>query len=100
MKGWPKMPNNPGLGATNMQLETRVKALETWRTTIAIDAYKAATKATIDALTARIAKLEARPTGGTTDLTALTARVAKLETTPCGQEARIKVLEDDHIPTP
>lgn len=77
--------------ATNAQLETRIKALEAWRTTATT---------TLNALAGRIATLEARPTGGTVDLAPLTARVTKLETTPCGQESRIKTLENDHIPTP
>ena len=49
-----------------MQLETTIKALETWRTTIAIDADKAQPSHHRRS-TARIAELEARPTGGTTD---------------------------------
>lgn len=101
------------LGATNQQLEARVKSLETWRVAVAIDAYKSATKAILDALTARIVALE-KATGGTTDLgpltaqvTALAAAVAKLQTTVCPQqsvldnhEARLDVLDNDHLPTP
>ena len=61
------------LKATNAQLETRVKALETWRTTA----------------TAKIAALEARPA---TDVSALTARIATLEAKLCPRDAEFDAI--------
>lgn len=100
------MPNDIGkpdpgpiLGATNAQLETRVKSLETWRTAVAMDAYKAATDA-------RLVKLEAAG-GGTVDLSAIEARLAKLEALTCPQQtvldgiaADLVILKTDHLSTP
>jgi len=92
------------LGATNKQLEDRVKALETWRVAIAIDAFKTATTNSLATLASRVSALEA---GGGSDTSALEARLVALENKLCVQldaadpqtfESRLKVLELDHIP--
>jgi BMFP domain-containing protein YqiC len=76
--------------ATNAQLLTRIAVLEAWKTATAT----------------KIAALEARPIGGTTDLTALTTRIAVLEAKVCPQQAvlddmaaKLAVLVPDHVPT-
>lgn len=88
--------------ATNAQLDTRIKALEAWRTSAT--SQIAALQASLTALTTRVTALEQKPTG---DTAALEARVAALEERTCPHEevsdpttfeARLRLLEADHIP--
>ncbi len=90
------------LAATNAQLDNRIKALETWRTSAT--SQIAALQASLAALVTRVTALEQKPTG---DTAALEARVTALEQKICPHEdasdrttfaARLAVLEADHIP--
>ena len=96
------------LKATNKQLEDRVKALETWRVAIAIDAFKTATTNSLATLASRVSALEA---GGGSDpvlvdlVASLATAVAVLQATVCpqtgvidGLTADVGVLKADHVP--
>ena len=81
------------LGATNKQLDDRLKPIE---------ADVAALVAGMQELASRVVALEA---GGSVDVSALDARLTVLENKTCPQqsyldqlEARLQVLELDHIP--
>lgn len=74
--------------ATNAQLEARIRALETWKARVDI-------------------RLNILETAAPADLIVLEERVSTLEDKTCPQqdvldnmEARLAVLDGDHVPTP
>ena len=91
-------------GVTNTQLESRLRTIELWRTTIT-NALNVAVAAAIS-FSLRVKALEDAPAGGGVDYSAqiatLASRLTTLENKVCPQEGRIAAIEADHNapPTP
>ena len=89
-------------GVTNTQLESRLRTIELWRTTITNALNVAVAAAT--SLTLRVKALEDQPAGAdySAQIATLASRLTTLENKACPQESRIAAIEADHNapPTP
>ena len=89
-------PKEIPLGATNTQIDTRVKALELWRATAST--LLSTMQSAAATLAARVLILESKPPAGAAEIAALGTRLTALEAKTCPQQSVIDALVADHIP--